>query len=114
MDRVLEILRITFVAMILALVLIYTGDYLCVRFRMARNKTGDPFETQMIERTYGIPHKNGSAEIVVSDPEPETCVHSIFPHMGYIPCWYFNRNSKNIIMLEWLATRPPFATTKID
>jgi hypothetical protein len=105
MNRVLEILRITMVALILALVLVYAGDYLFVRFRMIRNKTGDPFETQMIEHTYGIPHKNGSAEIVVGDPEPETCVRSIFPHMGYTPCWYFNRNSKNIIMLELLTAR---------
>jgi hypothetical protein len=73
---------------------------------MMQNKNNDPFETLTIEPTYGIPHKNGSAEIVVGDPEPETCVHSIFPHMGYTPCWYLNRSSKNIIMLELIGTYP--------
>lgn len=106
MQRVLAALKGTILALIAALVLIYAGDYLFVRFRMTRNLLDDPFETQMIERTYGIPHKNGSAEIVNDAPEPETCVHSIFPHMGYTPCWYLNRNSKTIIMLELLASPP--------
>jgi hypothetical protein len=107
MHRALAALKGTMLALAVALVLIYAGDYLFVRFRITRNLAGDPFETRMIERTYGIPHKNGSAEIVNDAPEPETCVHSIFPHMGYTPCWYLNRSSKNIIMLELLATHPP-------
>jgi hypothetical protein len=23
-----------------------------------------------------------------------TCVHSLFPHMGYQPCWYLSRHSE--------------------
>jgi len=106
MQRLLALLKVVILALLAALVLIDAGDYLFVRYRMTRNISGDPFETRMIERTYGIPHKNGSAEIVNDAPEPETCVHSIFPHMGYTPCWYLNRSSKNIIMLELLATGP--------
>jgi hypothetical protein len=107
MDRVLAFLRITLVALISAIVIVYAGDYVSVRYRMTKNKDGDPFESMKIEPTYGIPHKNGSAEIVIGDPVVETCVHSLFPHMGYTPCWYLNRTSKNIIMLELLVSRPP-------
>jgi hypothetical protein len=104
MYRILAALKVIVLAFLASLVLVYIGDYLFVRFRMTRNLSGDPFESRMIERAYGIPHKNGSAEIVTDPPESETCVHSIFPHMGYEPCWYLNRNSKNIIMLELLVT----------
>jgi hypothetical protein len=103
MHQVLAFLRITLIALIATIVAVYAGDYLFVRYRMLKNKTGDPFESVKVEPTYGIPHKNGSAEIVIGDPEDETCVHSIFPHMGYEPCWYLARNSKNIIMLELLS-----------
>jgi hypothetical protein len=106
MHQVLAFLRITLIALIGLVVVIYAGDYLSVRYRMMKNKTGGPFESVKIEPTYGIPHKNGSAEIVIGDPEDETCVHSIFPHMGYEPCWYLARTSKNIIMLEILASNP--------
>jgi hypothetical protein len=106
MFRILAALKVIVLSFLASLVLIYIGDYLFVRFRMTRNLSGDPFETRMVERAYGLPHKNGSAEIVTDPPEAETCVHSIFPHMGYEPCWYLNRNSKNIIMLELLVTHP--------
>lgn len=102
----LAILRIALVALIGAIVVVYAFDYLFVRIRMAQKKTNDPFETLKIEPTYAIPHKNGSAEIVVGDPEFVICVHSLFPHMGYTPCWYLNRSSKNIIMLELLDRSP--------
>jgi hypothetical protein len=105
MHHVLAFLRITLLALIGAIVIVYAGDYLSVRYRMTKNKPKDPFESVQIEPTYGIPHKNGSAEIVIGDPETDTCVHAIFPHMGYEPCWYLARNSKNIIMLEILASK---------
>jgi hypothetical protein len=107
MHKVLAFLRITLVALIAAIVIVYAGDYVSVRYRMTKNRNSDPFESMKIEPTYGIPHKNGSAEIVIGDPVVETCVHSLFPHMGYTPCWYLNRASKNIIMLELLVSRPP-------
>lgn len=103
MHHLLAFLRITLITLIGAIVVVYAGDYLSVRYRMMKNQAGNPFETMKIEPTYGIPHKNGSAEIVIGDPQDETCVHSIFPHLGYEPCWYLARTSKNIIMLEILA-----------
>ncbi len=107
MDRVLSVLQIILVALIAAIVVAYAGDYLSVRYRMAQNKGDDPLETIKIEPTYAIPHKNGSAEIVIGDAESETCVRSLFPHMGFAPCWYLKRTSKDIIMLDIVVTRQP-------
>jgi hypothetical protein len=40
---------------------------------------------------FAIPEKNGKTEYEVDAQNPEqtiTCVHSLFPHSGYSPCWY--------------------------
>jgi hypothetical protein len=113
MDRVLAILRIALVALLAAIAFVYAGDYLSVRYRMTRNNDTDPFESVKIEPTYGIPHKNGSAEIVIGDPEDITCVHSLFPHMGYTPCWYLLRSTKSIIMLGILISHAPVLNPNI-
>ena len=104
MHRVLAILRITLVALIGAIVVLYTFDYLFVRYRMTKKQNRRSFRNPKDRTHLRIPHKNGSAEIVIGDPEVETCVHSLFPHMGYEPCWYLNGTSKNIIMLELLVS----------
>jgi hypothetical protein len=70
---------------------LYIGDYLYVRMRMLHPKPADPFETLKALRVLAIPEKNGKTEyeVDVQNPEQTTiCVHSIFPHSGYSPCWY--------------------------
>jgi hypothetical protein len=69
----------------------YAGDYLFVRVRMLHAKPADPFESLNSLRVLAIPEKNGKTEYEVDALNPQltvTCVHSLFPHMGYSPCWY--------------------------
>jgi hypothetical protein len=76
---------------LLVLGLLYGGDYLYVRVRMLHPKPGDPFESIKALRVLAIPEKNGKTEFEVDAQNPEqtvTCVHSLFPHRGYSPCWY--------------------------
>ena len=73
------------------LVVLYVGDYLYLRIRMRHPKPADPFETLKSLRILAIPEKNGKTEYEVDSLNPEqtvTCVHSLFPHFGYSPCWY--------------------------
>jgi hypothetical protein len=82
--------RIAF-ALLVALALIYCGDFLYLRVRMLHPKPTDPFETQTTLRVLAIPEKNGKTEYEVDSLNPEqtvTCVHSLFPHSGFSPCWY--------------------------
>ena len=68
----------------------YVGDYLFLRFRM-HPKSADPFESLKTLRVLAIPEKNGKTEYEVDARNPEqtvTCVHSLFPHFSYSPCWY--------------------------
>ena len=74
-----------------AFVVLYVGDYLHVRVRMLHPKPADPFESMKSLRILAIPEKNGKMEYEVDALNPEqtvTCVHSLFPHFGYSPCWY--------------------------
>jgi hypothetical protein len=79
------------ISVALVLALLYGTDYLHVRIRMLHAKSADPFETLKTLRVLAIPEKNGKTEYEVDAQNPEqtvTCVHSLFPHYGYSPCWY--------------------------
>jgi hypothetical protein len=54
-------------------------------------KTRPPFETVRIQRYYAVGLKNKKTEFMFLEPENQVCVHSLFPHLGYSPCWYVGR-----------------------
>jgi hypothetical protein len=74
------------------LAIIYTFDYAIVRARLAtsRNALG----SVKVERLYAIPQKGGKTEFSYGGTEVESCVHSLFPHLGYAPCWYAVRHTE--------------------
>ena len=76
---------------VVASAVLYMSDYLSVRIRAMHPKRADPFESLKSLRVLAIPEKNGKTEYEVDAQSPEqtvTCVHSLFPHNGYSPCWY--------------------------
>lgn len=77
------------VAALISLSVLYIGDYVLIRYRMAKNRT--PFGVVAIQRYYAVPQKNRKTEFYFDQPEMQRCVHSLFPHFGYSPCWYLNR-----------------------
>jgi hypothetical protein len=79
------------VIVILTFVVLYLGDYVSFRVRMRHPKPTDPLETLKAPRVLAIPEKNGKVSYEIDQLNPEqtvTCVHSVFPHAGYSPCWY--------------------------
>ncbi len=79
-------------AIVLLAMLTYAGDYFSVRFRMAYHR--DPFGTMEIQRLFVIRLKNGKREFMQDDPETQTCVHALFAQLGYTPCWFLARHTK--------------------
>ena len=82
--------RILSVALII-LTAVYCGDYLWFRVRMLHPKPGNPLETLTAARVLAIPEKGNKTSYEIDQQNPEqtvTCVHSLFPHFGYSPCWY--------------------------
>jgi len=69
---------------------VYLGDYLAVRFPGSRN----PFGTVNVQPYYAIHLKNKKTEFDFDvPPQTNVCVRSLFPHLGYPPCWYASRKT---------------------
>ena len=70
--------------------LVYAFDYLSVRYLARHNHS--PLGSVDIQVYYSVGIKGNKVEYMPADPETQTCVHSLFPQMGYQPCWYLNRH----------------------
>ncbi len=79
---------------ILGVILLYAVDYAMLHFRVARNQGYDSVQVDIV---YQIPQKGNKAEYVAADPQAQTCVRSIFPHLGFQPCWYLRRHQQQQI-----------------
>jgi hypothetical protein len=88
--------RLLFIA-VLMLFILYLGDYLSVRYRIPKSRS--QFGVVKIQRYYAVGLKSRKTEFMFLAPENQVCVHSLFPHFGYSPCWYLSRrNAQRIEM----------------
>jgi hypothetical protein len=72
-----------------ASLLLYAGDYSVLRMRIAG---GAGSATSTVIVFDAAPIKGDKVTIFYDQPQPQTCVRSIFPWMGYEPCWYLKRH----------------------
>ena len=80
------LLKRTATVVIALVCILYAGDFISVKIRR------DPLSTVQVNTIYAVPQKGGKTEFDAGDAGSETCVNSIFPHLGYSPCWYVNRH----------------------
>ena len=87
------------VALILAglLALVYLGDYAAVRLPIPRGR--NVFGTVTVRPYYAVTLKNGKSDFYFLDSQKRTCVNSLFPHMGYAPCWYLENHKRQRIQM---------------
>jgi len=85
-------------------VLIYMGDLAWFAFRNWKPKANDPLETMTL--FLATDTKGGRVEIFYDQPQSQTCVHALFPHAGYTPCWYLDRSGIKRIGLLIPQTSP--------
>lgn len=85
--------RIRLVALfaLLALAGLYAGDYLSARYRIPGNR--QTLGSVEVQTFYAVRQKDGRIEYVVGDSDAETCIRSLFPQLGYTPCWYLSRHA---------------------
>ena len=84
-------------ALVLLLAIVYGCDYASVRLRMSAQKPGDPFDVITYPHLLAIPQKGNKVEYQLDAQSPmmsESCVHSLFPHFGYAPCWRVRRRAQ--------------------
>ena len=45
-----------------------------------------------VNHYYAVLQKNGKTQFIFDPPQAQTCVHALFPHGGWLPCWYLSRH----------------------
>ena len=73
------------------LALVWTGDYVLLRLRHTQ------FSTVAVRRYYAIDKKANKVEYIFDSARDQSCVNSLFPHMGQVPCWYLRRHAEERI-----------------
>ena len=81
------------IALIVAglLALVYAGDYASVRIPIPKGRV--PYATVVVRPYYDVGLKSGKSNFYFLDPQKQTCVNSLFPHLGYNPCWYLRKHA---------------------
>ena len=51
---------------------------------------------------YAVGLKNHKVEYMRSEPQTQTCAHTLFPQLGYQPCWYLQRHRRQVIEVDRL------------
>jgi hypothetical protein len=94
---ILRILRRLFVGVAILLALVYASDFVVLRIRMAANR--NPTGTVTVRPVYEVPQKSHRTEYLLGDFQERTCVHALFPHLGYSPCWYLTNHKEQHISM---------------
>ena len=68
----------------------FVADYAILRYRIATNK--NPYGKVTVLVYFATPLKNGRLEYDFQQPQDQTCVNALYPHMGMQPCWYLSRH----------------------
>lgn len=102
MTRAQRIAKRALRSVALGLIVTYACDYVYFRGRMIHPQPADPLETFTAPRLYAIAEKGGKVEYELDAQNPEqtlVCLHSLFPHAGYSPCWYMKPKSQQPIAM---------------
>ena len=84
---------------ILGLVLLYAVDYVLLRFH------GQALGSVDVQIMWAIKQKDNRIDYELGDTETRPCVHSLFPQMGYAPCWYLSRHKNQTITVGSIPRR---------
>ena len=88
-----RLLRIALPVLMSLLVIVYAIDDLSVRWHIPPSR--QLYSQVMVENYDAVKLKGGKTEYYFDQPQPETCVNSLFPHQDLHPCWYTRRHASN-------------------
>jgi hypothetical protein len=86
-----RLIVVSFLAAVGITLVAYAADYAVFRHRLAANAV---FGQITISSYDAVQQKNGKTVFLFNPPEPQTCVHTLFPHAGFVPCWYLQRHTE--------------------
>ena len=70
----------------------YAVDSVVFRYRVSANRK--PFGQITVNSYDAVQQKNGKTEFIFNPPAAQTCVYALFPHAGFVPCWYLQRHTE--------------------
>ena len=82
-------------ALVIAAGIAYLGDSLYIRHKVAGSNSAAALGN--VRFYYATKLKNGKLNIYQDSPQTEVCVHALFPHYGYKPCWFASRNTVRVV-----------------
>jgi hypothetical protein len=82
-------------ALLIAAGIAYLGDSLYIRHKVASANSAAALGN--VRFYYATKLKNGKLNIYQDSPQTEVCVHALFPHYGYKPCWFASRNTVRVV-----------------
>ena len=89
-----ELLKRVFLRTVLVVLgtaaLVWLVDFAVFRIRAATNR--NPYGSVTVNHITAILQKSGKTQFIVDPPQPQTCVHALFPHSGAQPCWYLSKH----------------------
>ena len=83
-------------ALVIAAGIAYLGDSLYIRHKVAGANSAAALGN--VRFYYATKLKNGKLNIYQDSPQNEVCVHALFPHYGYKPCWFASRNTVRVVV----------------
>ncbi len=90
----IRILRALLIALLAALAIVYSGDWVAFRFHIPGNR--ELYADVRVDQVYTDTNKWNEIEYSRGNPVTERCVYSLFPHDGMRPCWYVKRHTMNV------------------
>ena len=82
-------------ALLIAAGIAYLADSLYIRHELVGTNSAAAFGN--VRFYYATKLKNGKFTIYQDSPQNEVCVHALFPHYGYKPCWFARRNTVRVV-----------------
>lgn len=76
---------------------VYAADYASVRIPIPKDRAA--FSTVTVRPYYAVGLKSGKSDLYFLDPQKQTCVNSLFPHLGFSPCWYLRKHTHPAIAM---------------
>ena len=85
-------------AVALVVLVLYAGDYLWLRYRMATNR--NPFCSVTRDVYYSVKLKNGKTEFSSVGQQAFECPNSLLPQYWEKPCWLASRQREQHINID--------------
>ena len=77
------------------LLLSYACDYISIAYRIPGGR--QQFGSIEVQKLLAVPQKDRKTEYIADPPEQQQCVHSLYPQLGFSPCWYVARHANQQI-----------------